>query len=83
MIIEQTFCPAIINYVLKEPQVWQEGCGQYNERIEDFEPDLRDYIYLVGHVNMDIVGLFIIHGSEHGYQCHVQVLPEHRKDSDA
>jgi len=80
VIIEKTFCPEIINYVLKEPQVWQEVCGQYNECIEDFEPDLRNYIYLVGHVNMDIVGLFIIHGSEYGYQCHVQVLPEYRKD---
>tara|TARA_R110000824_G_scaffold76487_10_gene193742 strand:+ start:151 stop:567 length:417 start_codon:yes stop_codon:yes gene_type:complete len=80
VIIEQTFSLDVINYVLKEPQVWQEVCGQYNELIEDIEPNLRDYIYLVGHVNMDIIGLFIIHGSEYGYKCHVQVLPEHRKE---
>jgi hypothetical protein len=65
---------------MTEPQIWQEICGNYGDKIEEFEPIMDGYIYLVGHDNIGIVGLFIIHESEYGHQCHVQVIPERRKD---
>lgn len=64
---------------MTEPQIWQEICGNYGDKIEDFEPVADDYIYLIGYDKLNIIGLFIIHESEYGYQCHVQVIPERRK----
>lgn len=64
---------------MTEPQIWQEICGNYGDKIEDFEPVVDDYIYLIGYDKLNIIGLFIIHESEYGYQCHVQVVPERRK----
>ena len=64
---------------MTEPQIWQEICGNYGDKIEEFEPVVDDYIYLIGYDKLNIIGLFIIHESEYGYQCHVQVIPERRK----
>jgi len=83
VIIEQTCSPAIINHVFKEPQVWQEICGIYGGIIEEFEPILENHLYLVGYDKLDIIGIFQIHDSEYGKQCHVQVMPEHRKQHAA
>jgi RimJ/RimL family protein N-acetyltransferase len=38
---------------------------------------------LIGYDKLNIIGLFIIHESEYGYQCHVQVVPERRKQYSA
>ena len=64
---------------MTEPQIWQEICGNYGDKIEEFEPVVDDYIYLIGYDKLNIIGLFIIHESEYGYQCHVQVIPERRE----
>ena len=64
---------------MTEPQIWQEICGNYGDKIEEFEPIADNCIYLIGYDKLNIIGLFIIHESEHGYQCHVQVIPERRK----
>lgn len=64
---------------MTEPQIWQEICGNYSDIISEFQPVRDNYIYLVGYDKLDIVGLFIIHSSEFGYKCHIQVIPERRK----
>lgn len=79
MIIERSYDYALIKQIMTEPQIWQEICGNYGDKIEEFEPVVDDYIYLIGYDKLNIIGLFIIHESEYGYQCHVQVVPERRK----
>jgi len=79
MIIELTTDIDAISSIMKEPQIWQEISGQYGDRIEEFTPILDGYIYLLIRDNIGVIGLFIIHESEYGYQCHIQIVPEHRK----
>ena len=79
MIIERSYDYILIKQIMTEPQIWQEICGNYRDKIEDFEPVVDDYIYLIGYDKLNIIGLFIIHESEYGHQCHVQVIPERRK----
>lgn len=64
---------------MTEPQIWQEICGNYGDKLEEFEPPMDGYVYLVGYDKLDAIGLFIIHDSELGSKCHVQVIPEMRK----
>lgn len=79
MIIDRSYDYPLIKQIMTEPQIWQEICGNCGDKIEDFEPVVDDYIYLIGYDKLNIIGLFIIHESEYGYQCHVQVVPERRK----
>jgi RimJ/RimL family protein N-acetyltransferase len=79
LIVERSHDYPLIKQIMTEPQIWQEICGNYGDKIEDFEPVVDDYIYLIGYDKLNIIGLFIIHESEYGYQCHVQVVPERRK----
>ena len=79
MIIERSYDYALIKQIMTEPQIWQEICGNYGDRIEEFNPIEDNYVYLIGYDKLNIIGLFIIHESEYGYQCHVQVIPERRK----
>lgn len=79
MIIERSYDYPLIKKIMTEPQIWQEICGIHGDRIEEFNPSVDDYVYLIGYDKLNIIGLFIIHESEYGYQCHVQVIPERRK----
>ena len=79
MIIERSYDYPLIKQIMTEPQIWQEICGIHGDMIEEFEPVVDDYVYLIGYDKLNIVGLFIIHASKYGYQCHIQVIPERRK----
>lgn len=80
MIIERSTDYALIKQIMTEPQIWQEICGIYGGIIEEFEPATDGYIYIVGYDKLDVIGLFIIHPQDSGFMCHVQVIPEHRKE---
>lgn len=48
---------------------------------EDFEPPITDdYLYIGGYVEDEIIALMIYHKYRDGNNCHVQVLPEYRKE---
>ena len=79
MIIERSYDYPLIRMIMTEPQIWFEISQNYTGDIEDFKPEVDNYVYLIGYDKMNVIGLFIIHKSEHGYQCHVQVIPERRK----
>lgn len=80
MIITQSVDYELIRQIMTEPQIWQEICGIYGGIIEEFQPIVDGYIYLIGYDKLDIIGLFIIHPQDYGFMCHVQVLPEKRKE---
>lgn len=80
MIITQSVDYELIRQIMTEPQIWQEICGIYGGIIEEFHPIVDGYIYLIGYDKLDIIGLFIIHPQDSDFMCHVQVLPEKRKE---
>jgi hypothetical protein len=80
VIIERSYDYRLIKQIMTEPQIWQEICGIYGDKIEEFEPVAENYIYLIGYDKINIIGLFIIHDTKACYKCHVQVIPERRKE---
>jgi hypothetical protein len=80
VIIERSYDYRLIKQIMTEPQIWQEICGVYGDKIEEFEPVIENYIYLIGYDKINIIGLFIIHPENNGFMCHVQVIPERRKE---
>ena len=49
--------------------------------VEDFEPPVNDdYLYIGGYVEDKIIALMVYHKYLDGNKCHVQVLPEYRKE---
>ncbi len=78
MEIKLTHDMDLVSSIMKEPEIWDAISGQYGDIIEEFQPR-PDWAYLVGYVKLQPIGLFIVHQTSFGlWQCHVQVLPEHR-----
>ena len=49
--------------------------------VDDFEPPINDeYLYVGGYVKGEIIALMVYHKYLDGQECHVQVLPKHRKE---
>jgi hypothetical protein len=49
--------------------------------ITEFEPPVNDeYLYIGGYVKGEIIALMVYHKYLNGNECHVQVLPKHRKE---
>ena len=80
MIIERTNDLALVKSILTNPKVWDAIKGSNQVEPENFEvPEWP--IYLVGRESGDSIGLFVIHENGAGeWKCHVQVLPEKRKE---
>jgi len=49
-------------------------------KAEEFEPPITDCLYIGGYVKDKLIALMIYHKYLDGNKCHVQVLPEHRKE---
>ncbi|GAG48557.1 unnamed protein product, partial [marine sediment metagenome] len=48
--------------------------------IDDFEPPTDQcYTYIAGYANGEIIAIMVYHKYLDGNECHIQVLPEHRK----
>ena len=45
MIIERSYDYRLIKQIMTEPQIWQEICGIYGDRIEEFEPVVRRRVW--------------------------------------
>jgi hypothetical protein len=70
-----------IKAVLCNPSIYDTITDDNSPNIEDFEPPINDkYLYLGGYVDDKIIGLMIYQKYLDGNECHVQVLPEHRKE---
>ena len=49
--------------------------------VDDFEvPTDDEHLYIGGYVNGEIVALMVYHKYLDGNECHIQVLPDHRKE---
>jgi len=71
---------AVRNF-LTEPAIWESISGDLADSIEEFAPKSSNYLYIMGYDKLEPIGLFIIHKTDLNlFQCHVQVMPEHREE---
>jgi hypothetical protein len=69
----------LVKKIMLADGVWENLSTKDLDK-ETFEP-VPDWQYVIGRVDGEPVGLGIIHTTEQGYnKCHVQVLPEYRKE---
>ena len=81
MIIKETFNAEGIKTVLCHPEIYDSITDDNCPNAEDFEPPITDdYRYVVGYVKGAPIGVMVYHKYKDGNECHVQVLPEYRKE---
>jgi len=81
MIVKKTTNRKDIKAVLCNAAIYDTITDDNSPLVEDFEPPITDdYLYIGGYVNDNIIGLLIYHKYLDGQSCHVQVLPEYRKE---
>lgn len=81
MIIKECFNVDDIKEVLCHPEIYNTIASDECPKLEDFEPPMgEEYLYMVGYVKGAPIGVMIYHKYKDGNKCHVQVLPEYRKE---
>lgn len=80
MIIEITNNIDDIKAILCSPDIYDTITDDNCIGAEEFEPPLNDCLYVGGYVDKKIVALMVYHSYLDGNKCHVQVLPEYRKE---
>ncbi len=81
MIVRPTADIDDIKAILCNPAIYDTIADDNCPNIEGFEPPINNkYLYVGGYVDNEIIGLMVYHEYLDGNKCHVQVLPEHRKE---
>ena len=81
MILKKTTDISEIKTVLCNKVIYDTIGSDSAPLITEFEPPVNDeYLYIGGYVKGEIIALMVYHKYLNGNECHVQVLPEHRKE---
>jgi len=81
MDIKESFNVDDIKEVLCHPAIYDSITDDGCTLAESFEPPMNDeYQYIVGYVKGVPIGVMVYHKYRDGNECHVQVLPEYRKE---
>ena len=81
MIVKETINIDDIKAILCNAAIYDTIGSDKAPLVEDFEPPVNnDYLYVGGYVKGEIIALMVYHKYLDGLECHVQVLPEHRKE---
>jgi hypothetical protein len=81
LIIKETTNIDDIKAVLCNAAIYDTISDDNDPAIEEFEPPINDeYLYIGGYVKGEIMALMVYHNYLDGNKCHVQVLPEFRKE---
>lgn len=80
MIVKETTNIDDIKAVLCNPTIYDTITDDNCPKANEFEPPLKDHVYIGGYVKGQIVALMVYHKYLDGNKCHVQVLPECRKE---
>jgi hypothetical protein len=81
LIVRETKYIADIKAVLCNDAIYDTISGDDCPLLKDFEPPVNEeYYYVGGYVGGDIIALMVYHKYLDGNICHVQVLPEYRKE---
>ena len=79
MIISHTTDMALVKRLITSDGIWENLSTKGLDK-ETFEP-VPDWQRIIGEVDGKVIGLGTIHKIKSGYnKCHVQVLPEYRKE---
>ena len=79
MIVMQTEDIDDIKKVLCDDSIYHLISNDKCPSSDEFEPPVnKDYTYIAGYVNGDIIALMIYHSYEDGNKCHFHVLPSYR-----
>ena len=80
MIVKKTTNADDIKAVLCQGAIYECITDDECPPAEEFEPPTdQDYLYVGGYVNGEIIAIMVYHEYMDGNECHIQVLPEHRK----
>ena len=81
MILKECFDAKDIKSILCHPEIYDTISSDNCIGASYFEPPINDdYKYIVGYVNDKPISVMIYHKYLDGNECHVQVLPEFRKE---
>lgn len=68
----------LVKRILSTEGIW-ENVGGHRRDKDEYQPD-ESWLYVIGLVDGEAVGLVMIHDTDGHKQCHVQVIPKHRKE---
>ena len=80
MIVKETTDIDDIKAILCNPAIYDTITEDNSPLAEDFTPVFEDHLYIGGYVKGEIIALMVYHKHLDGNKCHVQVLPEFRKE---
>ena len=80
MIVKPTINRSEIEAVLNHPDIYDTITDDSNEGGEQLPINDGDYTYVGGYVNNEIIAVMLYHSYRDGKACHVQVLPDFRKE---
>ena len=81
MIVKETTNIDDIKAILCNAAIYDTISSDKSPSVEDFEPPVNDgYLYVGGYAKGEVIALMVYHKYLDGLECHVQVLPEHRKE---
>lgn len=80
MIVKKTTDIDDIKSILCNPAIYDTITEDNSPLAEDFTPVFEDHLYIGGYVKGEIIALMVYHKHLDGNKCHVQVLPEFRKE---
>ena len=78
MIIERTNDMSLVKSILSSDGVWENIGGHLHDK-EEFSPD-DSWLYVVGIVDGEAVGMVLVHDDDGHDKCHVQIIPKYRKE---
>ena len=81
MIVKETTNIDEIKSILCNEAIYDTIGSDSAPLVDEFEPPINDeYLYVGGYVKGEIIALMVYHKYLNGLECHVQVLPKHRKE---
>jgi hypothetical protein len=80
MIVKKITNEDEIRTILCNPDIYDTIASDECPAIDDFEIPFDNHRYIGGFVNGEIIALMVYHTYKDDNKCHVQVLPEHRKE---
>jgi hypothetical protein len=81
MIVKETKDIDEIKSILCNQAIYDTITDDNCPLVDEFEPPVNDeYRYIAGYIDNKIFGILVFHKYLDGNKCHVQVLPEYRKE---
>jgi RimJ/RimL family protein N-acetyltransferase len=81
MLVERCYDVDVVRSILTHPAIYDRIAEDGTLPREDYIPDMIGAAYVVGIVGADPIGVMIYHPVNGiTWECHVQVLPEYRKE---